>query len=552
MSVGLMPSATPPTFDPLECASRSHEVQRLAWRLKACVDQADAVLMSLRRAQLDDWQSPAGRAYRTTLALQASALMRARGFAGRRSCPGAPSLPKRLRVWRAGSMMADSAPVNAGAAPQPSPPAPEGTLLIRGGVGGMSFQLEELLRGASQLDELAQQLHDMEEEARRIQDALEPFLYDSYDSGCHAINAVAESWKEVGRVRQELVAVSASVRASHRDYVETEALNVLPQKLALDEMRLSGSPWFLGRDLTHNFFSGMLVPPWSGPGDVAQAILDSPLLAAGQPRPINVQRMEQTVEPLLPSMAESLRRLERLHGRGDGEIEIIELDNNGSKSWMVLIPGTQPAWSVGSNPFDLAGIGEAVGYDSKEVIPAVGQALHEAGAEAGDPVVAVGHSQGGIHAMNLSQDKAFLSEFDLKYVLTAGAPVGGITPEPGIASLHLEHVQDWVPGAEGRVNADTKDRVTVTLTDEVRTPEGEDAGMGPGHDQENYAKGAELVSASHDPSLAASAAAFAGVVGAGSTAKVTRFKLTRDPLPDRRSTLRIPNLPESRSSAGAR
>ena len=78
MSVGLMPAANPPTFDPLECASRSHDVQRLAWRIKTCVDQTDAVLASLRRIQLDDWQSPAGRAYRTTVALQASALMRAR------------------------------------------------------------------------------------------------------------------------------------------------------------------------------------------------------------------------------------------------------------------------------------------------------------------------------------------------------------------------------------------------------------------------------------------------------------------------------------------
>ncbi|NWL31885.1 hypothetical protein [Paenarthrobacter nitroguajacolicus] len=78
MSVGLMPAPSPPTFDPLECASRSHEVQRLAWRMQACVDQVDQVLTSLRRAQVDDWLSPAGRAYRTTLALNASALMRAR------------------------------------------------------------------------------------------------------------------------------------------------------------------------------------------------------------------------------------------------------------------------------------------------------------------------------------------------------------------------------------------------------------------------------------------------------------------------------------------
>ncbi|MFE4195650.1 hypothetical protein ACFRJ9_07290 [Paenarthrobacter sp. NPDC056912] len=78
MSVGLMPPANPPTFDPLECASRSHDLQRLAWRLKVCVDQVDTVLASLRRTQLEDWLSPAGRAYRTTIALHASALMRAR------------------------------------------------------------------------------------------------------------------------------------------------------------------------------------------------------------------------------------------------------------------------------------------------------------------------------------------------------------------------------------------------------------------------------------------------------------------------------------------
>ncbi|WP_347108835.1 hypothetical protein AAHB33_18625 [Paenarthrobacter sp. S56] len=78
MSVGLMPAATAPTFDPSECASRSHEVQRLAWRVMGCVDQADSVLSALRRTQLDDWQSPAGQACRTTIAVHASALMRAR------------------------------------------------------------------------------------------------------------------------------------------------------------------------------------------------------------------------------------------------------------------------------------------------------------------------------------------------------------------------------------------------------------------------------------------------------------------------------------------
>ncbi|MGR0161922.1 hypothetical protein [Paenarthrobacter nitroguajacolicus] len=414
----------------------------------------------------------------------------------------------------------------------------------------MSFQLEELLRGAGKLDELVQQLLAIEEEARQVQHSLEPFLNDSYESGCNALNAVAGSRTAVGRVRQELVEVSASVRASHRDYVETEAKNVIPRIPALAELKLAWPPT---RDTTH-YVASALFPYWTSQEDAIHGILETPIDPDLRPRPVSVARVDESEEEIQPSMAESLRRLEKLHARNDGEIEVIRFDNNGSASWMVLIPGTQRD-SPNTNPFDIQGIGEAMGYDSEEVVSAVGQALREAGAEAGAQVVAVGHSQGGVHAMNLSQDKVFLSEFDLKYVLTAGAPVGDITAEPGIRSLHLEHIQDWVPGADGRLNADTKDRVTVTLTNEVKAPEGEDPGLGPGHDQENYAAGAELVSGSQDPSLLASTAVFAGVVGTNGVAKVTRFKLERAPIPVQTSAARPaqpPTIRETKVGAGTR
>ncbi|MFC8041034.1 hypothetical protein ACFUOZ_16900 [Paenarthrobacter sp. NPDC057355] len=448
--------------------------------------------------------------------------------------------------------MADAAPIGAGAAPRPSPPPPDGSLRIQGGVGGISFQLEELVRGADQLDAMAGQLLDIEEEARRVQDALMPYLSDSFDSGCLAIDEVAESRKDAGRLRQALGDVSASVRASHRDYAETEAGNTRLHLLGPGAMMFPdpGHLFPLGRDLTEDILN-LLVSPGLEAEQVLGLMVGSPLLAAFQPRPVSVTKVGETAEDVQPSMAGSLRRLEKVYDRNNGEIEVIGFDNSGSSSWMVLIPGTQPN-TPSSNPFDIQGIGEAVGYRSADVAPAVAQALREAGAEAGDQVVAVGHSQGGVHAMNLSRDKAFLSEFDLKFVLTAGAPVGGIVPEPGISSLHLEHVQDWVPGTDGHMNPDTKDRVTVTLTEHVQTPEGEGPGLGPGHNQENYAKGAELVAASDDPSLVASTAAFAGVVGVGGAAKVTRFKLTRDPLPDRRNSMTVPGLPESRSTAGSR
>ena len=64
--------------DALACASRSYEVQQLAARVARCADEADAVLAALARLELQTWQSPAGRAYRLTLSLQAAALRRSR------------------------------------------------------------------------------------------------------------------------------------------------------------------------------------------------------------------------------------------------------------------------------------------------------------------------------------------------------------------------------------------------------------------------------------------------------------------------------------------
>jgi hypothetical protein len=64
--------------DALACASRSYEVQLLAGRLAACANQADGVLAQLVRLELQGWQSPAGRAYRSALSLKAVSLRRSR------------------------------------------------------------------------------------------------------------------------------------------------------------------------------------------------------------------------------------------------------------------------------------------------------------------------------------------------------------------------------------------------------------------------------------------------------------------------------------------
>ena len=64
--------------DAAVCVSRSYEVQLLAARVTACADRADTALAQLARLELQSWQSPAGRAYRTALSLQAASLRRSR------------------------------------------------------------------------------------------------------------------------------------------------------------------------------------------------------------------------------------------------------------------------------------------------------------------------------------------------------------------------------------------------------------------------------------------------------------------------------------------
>lgn len=64
--------------DAAACASRGYEVQQLAARVAACADQADAALARLSGVEMGTWESPAGRAYRTALSLQAASLRRSR------------------------------------------------------------------------------------------------------------------------------------------------------------------------------------------------------------------------------------------------------------------------------------------------------------------------------------------------------------------------------------------------------------------------------------------------------------------------------------------
>lgn len=429
--------------------------------------------------------------------------------------------------------MAEVTPPGTGGPITLSGPSQDGALSIRGGIGGFTFQVEELTDGAGKLDDLAGQLSRLEVDIHRIWQDLCPFQDLPRWSGVLALTAVGESERSIRAVRTEVQAISAQVRACIQEYEFAEWRAGAARALWLEEISIPAmqADYEMHADFWRTgFINGSVVEKMMG--GAAGAV---PLLAGMaeravpgmRARPVEVKREESIRIDLDASPAGLLERIREIDQRGAGFIEVIEIENDGQKAYVVVVPGTQMDGPEGANPFGLSGIVEGVGSDSRHVRAAVVEALAAAGAPKGATVVGVGYSQGGIHAMNLAASEDFLADYRLKYVLTAGSPVAGIKPNPDVETLHLEHRTDWVPGTDGGPNPDTRNQVTATMTNHLYVQTGEDVGIGPGHSLDRYQEGARLVAASTDPSLAGSSAALGAALGAGGSATATRFSLTR-------------------------
>ncbi|MBD1538081.1 hypothetical protein HC749_07830 [Arthrobacter sp. S13_S34] len=429
--------------------------------------------------------------------------------------------------------MAEATPSGTGGPVRVTGPEQDGPLTIRGGVGGISFQLEELAAGAEKVDALTGRLAGVEAEVRRIWEELIPFQDQPRWTGTMALSAVGESERSLLAVRTELQRISSQVRACRQEYEMAEARAAAARATGIldiqAELQRHADFWRTG------FLNRSAAESLSSHAAVATPLLKTLVEGAYpgmRPRPVTVGQEESIPINFDPSPAGLLERIRLIDERGAGFIEVIEVENGGEKAYVLVIPGTQlHGEGADRNPFGLSGIVEGVGNGSENVRRAVMEALKAAGAERGAAVVGVGYSQGGIHAMSLAASEDFLDEYDLKYVLTAGSPVGGITPLPEVSSLHLEHRTDWVPGTDGAANRDARNQVTVTMTNDLYVQIGEDVGIGPGHQLSSYQEGARLVSASDDPSLVQSTAALGAVLGAGGTATAMRFSLARTPAP---------------------
>lgn len=167
------------------------------------------------------------------------------------------------------------------------------------------------------------------------------------------------------------------------------------------------------------------------------------------------------------SVPRSVRDLTRGIERASGESARFTVQElrapDGSRRFVVQLPGTDDGdWdSVRDHTSNLQLLeGGRTAYGD-----AIGQGLARAGAGADDAVLLVGHSQGGMQAMALADDPDF--GYDVRGVVTVGAPVHGVRLADDVSVLTLENSADPVPQLDSGANPAGPNQVNVAGTIDV-------------------------------------------------------------------------------------
>ncbi|MGH3721802.1 MAG: alpha/beta hydrolase [Pseudonocardiaceae bacterium] len=173
---------------------------------------------------------------------------------------------------------------------------------------------------------------------------------------------------------------------------------------------------------------------------------------------------------------------------------------DGTTSYIVDIPGTKvwnfPGCDHGSAN-DLGANLNAMAGNPTTLEAGVRDALSQAGAGPSDPVMLVGHSQGGIVAARAANDFVTSGQYNVTHVVTAGSPIGRIPIPDNVQVLSLENSGDIVPHLDASDNPATANRTTVTFDHQTGS-------VGGNHELEgNYVAAAEQLNNSTDPSVQA-------------------------------------------------
>lgn len=145
---------------------------------------------------------------------------------------------------------------------------------------------------------------------------------------------------------------------------------------------------------------------------------------------------------------------------GVGRIEVVAQRSAGTTAWTVVIPGTRETF-LSVNPQDNLSNVQLMAGERNDLVLAARRALAMAPIGPGDPVVLVGHSQGGIAAAELAADPSIRANFAVAGVVTMGSPTGQVEVPADVPVISLENVDDVIPGLDGLANPAGPNRVDV-------------------------------------------------------------------------------------------
>lgn len=226
------------------------------------------------------------------------------------------------------------------------------------------------------------------------------------------------------------------------------------------------------------------------------------------------------------SLEDLLAGLARRDEGRPGEIDVHFLDGGSARTRKVVvdIPGTKD-WSLALQSSDVTSIatnlralrGAVTTYER-----GVLEAMRRAGVGPDDDVLMVGHSEGGMVAVNAARRAAASGEFRVRHVVTAGAPLGLIagTVPASVNVLALENDGDVVPHLDG---AENPDRLNVTT---VTAHRGHGDVIANHSLDEAYLAAARDLDASGDPSVRDYLRGLAGFLTA-STVRTHTYQITR-------------------------
>jgi hypothetical protein len=195
-------------------------------------------------------------------------------------------------------------------------------------------------------------------------------------------------------------------------------------------------------------------------------------------------------------------------------------------AWVVYVGGTA-AWSpvAGKDPWDMTSNVAAVAEQSSGSYRAVVEAMHEAGVSRADPVIGVGHSQGGLLVAQLAASE----EFNTVALATFGAPAGQVMIPDAVPVIAAEHSDDLVPALGGAPRDTTGEgNHHVVVRREVFADRDPPPGEAlPAHRMDRYRETAAMIDASPENRLNEFRSVLRSTVGSA-PGEATFWRATRE------------------------